>query len=800
MATTIDSMTSFTVFSPFFENNVQLELFPEHAKQNHKNRVALLYGKNGSGKSTIAQGFRELSECKIPRSVTIQPYSGAAQIKITPDGRPEKIHVFDEVYVESNIKVKQSSLDSIVLFGKQADIEKELQEVKEELEDLNAAIETQIAEIELYNDVSNIKSPEYWYNSIVEMLQRRDGWAETVGKRIKHNSIKAKVSAEIVHKIGSLSPKKTSDELLDEFNKRYDLYKSIDSNATTIDIEIKPIIYDPEIENRSIALLKTPLEKPTLSEREEELLKIFGIEAIHDAKDFLLDVTNSECPFCLQHISDEYRSATINSINAILNKDVQDFREQLSNLLLTKISIDDYDPYRDIALQDYSELRTALDKLNAAISEHNSQIQARIDNTFLPIAYTPCEQLLTSYCEANQVLSKLEANRLNYNRVIREQAQEQNRLIELNNMLAHYEIHEAYQALLIQQREKDEAINNKDRLLEQRRAQEEKEQKLNSSRARIDIAVDKINEDLAYIFYSKDRLRIEPTDDGYYTLKAFGKSVLPSKISCGERNALALCYFFIDIANGNDKDSLYNNEMFLVVDDPISSFDIGNHIGIISFLRKKLSCILSSCPTTKLLLMTHDIRAMYDLEKAFSEISSICSATNNHAEYICWELQDKKVSAFPYSKYNEYTNLLKSIYSYACSPTDELELYIGNSMRRVLEAFSMFLFKEKIETISLNKHILNLLPNDSAKEYFQNSMYRLVLNNESHLRDAVKTVPENSVFTYLSTNEKQRTAKDILCFMYRISGPHILAHIPEAKEDLDSWWNDICELLSPTTA
>ena len=59
MPTTIDSMTGVEIKSPFFDTAVSLELFPVHPNvlknpnAPQKNRVALIYGSNGSGKSTI---------------------------------------------------------------------------------------------------------------------------------------------------------------------------------------------------------------------------------------------------------------------------------------------------------------------------------------------------------------------------------------------------------------------------------------------------------------------------------------------------------------------------------------------------------------------------------------------------------------------------------------------------------------------------------------------------------------------------------------------------------------------------
>ena len=51
MATAIESMTGISISSNFFSNMPTLEFFPVRPKSPKENRVALIYGKNGSGKS-----------------------------------------------------------------------------------------------------------------------------------------------------------------------------------------------------------------------------------------------------------------------------------------------------------------------------------------------------------------------------------------------------------------------------------------------------------------------------------------------------------------------------------------------------------------------------------------------------------------------------------------------------------------------------------------------------------------------------------------------------------------------------
>lgn len=134
---------------------------------------------------------------------------------------------------------------------------------------------------------------------------------------------------------------------------------------------------------------------------------------------------------------------------------------------------------------------------------------------------------------------------------------------------------------------------------------------------------------------------------------------------------------------------------------------------------------------------------------------------------------------------------MKCVYEYGRNPEPTAELTIGNMTRRVLEAFSTFTFKEGPDKVSLNPQVLALIPDQNKRAYFQNSMYRLVLNTESHLQEAVQGAPEMSFFSHLTVEEKQRTARDVLCFMYCVNPAHVLAHLPNARKELDNWMASI---------
>ena len=118
-------------------------------------------------------------------------------------------------------------------------------------------------------------------------------------------------------------------------------------------------------------------------------------------------------------------------------------------------------------------------------------------------------------------------------------------------------------------------------------------------------------------------------------------------------------------------------------------------------------------------------------------------------------------------------------------------------MRQVLEAFSTFEYRLGIEKISTNEDVLDKLEKPELKVYFKNLMYRLVLNGGSHRKDQVQAMESLDFFSLISEAEKRRTARDVLCFIYKLNPTHLIKHMKSSNETLgfenklDSWCEDI---------
>lgn len=794
MATVIDSMTGICVKSPFFSDSATLELFPDISKNGtspKRNRVALVYGTNGSGKSTLARGFREYAESIIPRTVDVVPMSGTNRIKITSNGKPERIRVFDETYISDNIKLQQDGLGSIVLFGHQVQIENRIKEIESNLLSIAEKIEQQKKTCSNYTDTGNMASPAYWLARITKTLQSVGGWAETDGIRIKKHQIKTRVTDTEVKRLGQLVTEKSEEDVTAQFEQLITVYEKTSSASNPISPEVLTIKIPYDVlSTGKIQLSKKPQRVP-LSVREQEMLDLMGISTLLNAKGFLSVTSNSICPQCLQPISEQHRGNTLVLLDKILNREIEDYQNSLRKLQLPIISETQFDAYSCIDAMLVENIRAHIRMANAAIMEHNNALMMKIDDPMGDVDYDNSHEIGDALMALNALLLELEKKRLAFNKVIADRKTTEKRLIALSDLMGHFSILDDYEKMMdqIKTQESDNALLCS--LQKQESNLRLEQQELDAQRKNYKLAVDQINQSLSYIYFSKTRFEVVLESDQRYHLKVNGMPVAPDKISCGERNALALCYFFTEIAKETDFDKMYKNEFLLVIDDPVSSVDIENRVGILSFLRFKLNLILSSCATSKILIMTHDVSVLFDLQKAMEEISRACGATSKNAEFSSYQLVNKTLKPFYAKSHSEYTGLMECVYDYACNPTDEKDLTIGNTTRRLFEAFSTFMFKEGIEKVSLNASVLSLIDDQHKREYFQNSMYRLVLHTESHSEEAVQGAPETSFYGHISRAEKQRTTRDILCFMYSVNKVHVLAHIPKAKNDILTWMASI---------
>lgn len=790
----IEDIASIKIKGGIFETETDLPIFEKEKTQ--KPNFSLIYGKNGSGKSTISRGFRKITgdeELQI-ESMELLDADGST-IEVCEEEK-NNTYVFNEEFIEDNIKIEDDGLSAIVVMGAVKDVDDKIKQIQPTYEKSLSEAQAQQEVFNKYKDSDNNLCPEYYINKMQEALKGDNSWASRDAK-IRNNKTNSKVRRDTYTQFVELHPTKSRDELVLVYDATMKKLEAAKSGSKRIETVVPTLETFEDTENDIVNLLKEKIEKPVLSEREKSLFHILqddnGNQKLTNIKNHFTGPQKTTCPFCFQDVDEKYADDLVQSIEKILSKKVE---EHQGKLLKARLSIFEVNlvAFNELSPEKVKECETKIGVLNSSIEQVNELINQKIENVYKPILNEGfC--LKNKYDECVASLEELEEARKVFNEKTTATKPLIKELTNVNNEIAYYdlkELYEKYQKQIVEKKIEEEKSNKLNQTANDLRKQiEVLEQEKKNAR----IAMKAINDDLAYIFFSKTRLRID-YDHDKYVLYSHERLVEPGNVSVGERNAIGLCYFFNRIMENKDEEKVFNSKYLLVIDDPVSSFDMENRIGILSYLKYKLGQYLKGNDKSKFLLFTHDMQTFYDMRHFVLELLS-SKYKKGASKYVRdWELKNKSVDKIDIQKRNEYTALLGTVFDYADAEEIDTQysVSIGNVMRKVMEAFGTFVYKKGMAQLSTDESIMaNLSKEDQA--YYENLMYRLVLNTGSHMEEKVKTIDDMNFFDYISDADKQRTARDVICFLYKINPLHVKAHLQgkeNAVEKIETW----CEAIS----
>lgn len=777
------SLTPFSLFNPL------------DGKDYKTVKGALLYGRNGSGKSTIAKAFRKARGEEQPAIMQVSFADKDGNTVTLSDDEKKKIFVFDEEFVNEKVKLKEDHLDTIIMLGEAADLAGKIEQAEKDRDLAKTVYETKEVALNEYKDGNNSKSPANCLLKIMKALRGDDAWAGR-NRRICGARQNTQVKEDTYTKFIKLAPSKTRSELIVEFNEQMSALETAKSGSSKIDGKVPtlPKQFDQYDDEAIIALLAKKIEKPQLSEREQYLLGLVESGKTNELSQQAAFFRNPDvkvCPYCFQLVNDEYKTNLVASIEKVLSKTVEEHQTSLQDWVYNDLVID---ISLFSSLQSYETCCVIINKINTAIQTYNKQIQEKKEKPYHSITVSN-QGVANLIKQLSEKLTILESEREEYNRNATNTAPIIDKLNEINSHIAHYDIIDLVNEYNKQQKDFNIAEKEFNDAKSDYDTKSKAVEDLDAQRKSVQLALDIMNACLKYIFFAEDRLRIDYTD-GEYRLYSHGKRVRPCDVSVGERNIIGLSYFFTCIMEGQEKKDVYGKEYLLIIDDPVSSFDTENRIGILSFLKYMLGAFLEGNESSKAFVMTHDLMAFYDIHKLFEEIVNCCKKKNytHKPKFNIFEIKGGTIKHFEYRNRQEYTEILKLIYEFGQGNSAEHDLVIGNLMRQALEAFATFQYKKGIEDVSTDPDILDLLPGPAYKSYYENLMYRLVLHGGSHKEEQIKAMKDYDFFSLISEAEKKRTAKEVLCFIYLLNKKHVLQHLHEIKDvetTLEAWCSQV---------
>ena len=318
-----------------FSNDTTFIFYP-----NANHRVSLVYGKNGSGKSTISEAFSVIVNNGFPEGITASLID--TQKHIVPFTESPQIFVFNEKYIDENVKIDDDGLGTIILFGGQVDLQSEIDAQAGIIAALeNDCTDTQ-TEYDKFLNPQNPLSPAYHWSRIIAILKQAGGWAET-DSRIKGNRRNSSVTDDIVTEICQMTIKSTFADLHKRFEEAEALLHKVSDLSVSFPDSILSVTYDSDFESSIISTLSVKIDEPLLTPREQIILSAIqsgGQVTVENArKDFGNDSTTI-CPYCYQEVAELYKRELVASIDKVLNKDVDQHKCDLRAIIFPTVVYD----------------------------------------------------------------------------------------------------------------------------------------------------------------------------------------------------------------------------------------------------------------------------------------------------------------------------------------------------------------------------------------------------------------------------------------------------------------------------
>ncbi|MDD4070281.1 MAG: AAA family ATPase [Candidatus Izemoplasmatales bacterium] len=747
--------------SVFFDPSVNLCIF-EEMNTNEIVQTSLIYGQNGTGKTTISKA---ISNIKTQDNTEIEAelfdYSNN-KIELS-DNEIKEIYVYNDDFMENKVRFRhEDKLGVIVMLGEQVDIDNEILEKKEEVKKLH--VELTKLKIEEYENEKSVKSPKYHLAKVKEQLSSMWGERE---KLIQSNTRRSPVSEQLVQDAindkSSYNIKLENEnykELLDQYYK----VRDIKDDIVSIDFSYSKSI---KINVESIRkILDLVIQKPIESDLSKKIRYAFdkyNVERIKEIEEFFLKKDAPFCPFCFREYNDIEADKILDEISKLINQEYNNLLLEIDRVKISDLYVNDLSNLSMLDPEIVSKYNKISNDLKTEIEKINDILESKKNNPYTSLSIETKVDYL--YKIVLEVIADIENEISILNESIKGKKLILQKLQSQNKRLAIAECQTQIKTYSLSVKEQKTAKDEFDKLNSSLQILNNKIEILESKKENTELAIEKINRWLSLIFLDSKRINLV-YEKRKYAVKSRGKSIRMKDLSNGERNAVGLSYFFASINEKKSGNTYSDVSKLIVLDDPLSSFDFENKLGIYSFLKSIFSDVIDN-DDSKILILTHQLDTMFSMNQMMSDDKKLCKRKRQQI------LIDKSLKPFK-GNANIYHRLLLEIGDFLLPGFNGDLSSIPNKVRRVLESFSTFNFGCGMTELSTKESIIENIKDIKIREYLKDSMYRITLNNESHLQDQAKGIEEGMLMYFEDKDTLTKMVKDILLIIKELNESHFL--------------------------
>lgn len=741
-------------------------------------QLSLIYGRNGSGKSTLAKLlFDSLS-------------SGDCQVRKLSGGISNALYGEDAVRVEpklfnadfvSKIGYREEDdfgrLKTIVYFGDQNSNREEIEELVQKQADTLDEIRKKNERIAELGSKKGGEIEGHW-TEVRRRLKGDGSWSEF---RQAVTGTVPRVTDTVVDELicaADQTRDKSIDQLVDERKKLFDIISRSESRPQA-DSHIQQFRLPWDLHSADSLFQEVP-SSHAQSEVEAHylgLLREFGSAILEKALDEFGQPDGSQCPICTQRVGDDLRSELRGALTDVLeSQERAGISERISKLepirhlapaMLDARQVEAVEaPTAELYSQARGKVKSLVEELSDAVKVKRNSPETKIE---LPLS------------EFKEAMSELEAARLQcieelekFNEAVRSRKQNIAKFLQVNNevTVSDADIRDALLKLRDANSEADDLNNEVERMRQQL---EEIGAQLTALKARElehEAAMHLMNKFLSVVFADQSRLYLEPAERAYRVLSR-GCDVPLEELSTGERNIIALVFYLASIFEESADYTEFAQQRFLIIDDPLSSFDRDNRFGVFLLLRQIIERFAKN-PLTQIIVTSHDLGFIQDLSSVVSEVDGVNAVVRT--------IENHRLSPIKLDSYSSYSDLLRKIYNYACAPDpvdfDRADVPLGNEMRLVLEAYAQFEVSRGIVDLPTAQVVKNIFSEKKIDlgPYFDGPLYKLLLHGESHSADSIRA-GEFDFSEVATREERQEIAQDLIAIISIVSPAHIPAKL-----------------------
>ncbi len=690
---------------------------------NDLNQINIIYGSNGSGKSTIG---------KVIANIDSYDQSSISW----RDDRPIEVLAYNKDFCKNNFLEQMPGVFTLGEAGTAAIVE--IERKRAELQEIITKGQDYKNEIEKQTIAINAENHTFCESAWIDVFKKYEQWfsKSAIGAGTKDRFIEKLLTAyRQEHSeplpIGELKDK--ASILFAQQPSRMELYALIDNSILTSlesdTIWAKIIVGKQDID---IAGLISKLGNSDWVNK--------GVEYLEEGSDI--------CPFCQQHtITTDFRSEINEFFDeaykqniSIVNARCEEYKNAINVLIRLLESLIEFQKAQENSLIDCSKLSSVLSALKATFANNLELISSKQKEPSRVITLTDTTDIIGAF---NAELTKANTSIKEHNDLVDNFAREKSILVREIWKFFASEYDATIAGHIRTVNDKESAILNltkkRDETAEKYKAVKSEITNLENSVTSVTPTINEINRLLKGYGFTNFQIQEVADNKNHYQIIRENGEPAKSTLSEGEITFITFLYY-MQLVKGSFQSNGITTDRVLVIDDPVSSLDSNILFVVSTLLRDVFTKIHEGKGVIKqAIVFTHNVY----FHKEISFLDKHCPWRDN-INYWVLRKRDNISSIQEYGKQNPIKSSYELMWTELKSKSQHSCIVVQNIMRRIIENYFI---------------VLGGMSPDVILEKFDNHEERAICRSLlSWVNDGSHSLPDD-LFVEMSDDQLDRNMK-----------------------------------------